>query len=363
MGNRTGIGDWQPVGRAQDLPLADARLHALPLRDMAGDLLAIDIISRGRQVTRRWRTGRDGAFAFATALTGDAGPGLVAALRGILAADARRRGTAPQVMGIVNVTPDSFSDGGLAAEHDAAIARGRQLAAEGATIIDVGGESTRPGAEPVAEAEEWRRVAPVLRALLDDGLTVSIDTRKASVMTEAAALGVPIINDVSALTHDAASLAAAAATRADIVLMHAQGDPTTMQQNPTYDDVVLDVFDALQARIDACVGAGIDRGRLIADPGIGFGKTFPQNLALLRHLPLFDGLGVPLLVGASRKGFVGWLTGVKLAGDRLGGSLGAALFAAAAGADILRVHDVRATAEALTVFGAAAHGQPPTRSA
>lgn len=362
MTRETGIGDWQAVPRAEDLAVADGRLYALPRRDAAGELLAVDIVSRAGTV-RRWRTGRDGAVAFATALSGDSGPALMAALRGIEAATERRQAKHPRVMGIVNVTPDSFSDGGLAAEHDAAIARGRQLAAEGATIIDVGGESTRPGAEPVAEAEEWRRVEPVLRALLADGLTVSIDTRKARIMTAAAGLGVPIINDVSALGHDPASLGAAAATGADIVLMHSQGDPTVMQQNPTYDDVVLDVFDELRLRIDSCVAAGIPQARLIADPGIGFGKTFPQNLALLRHLPLFEGLGVPLLVGASRKGFIGWLTGVKTAGDRMGGSLGAALFAASAGADILRVHDVRATVEALTVLGAAAHGQAPAGSA
>ena len=362
MTSETGIGAWQTVARPADLAVAGATLHALPLRDTAGELLAIDVISRA-ETTRRWRTGRDGAVAFAAALPDGSGPALMQALRGIEAAGVRRARVPVQVMGIVNVTPDSFSDGGLAAEHDTAIARGRQLAAAGASIIDVGGESTRPGAAPVAAAEEWRRVEPVLRALLADGLTVSIDTRKAAIMTAAAGLGVPIINDVSALGHDPASLAAAAATDAAVVLMHAQGDPTTMQQNPTYGDVVLDVFDELRARIDACMAAGIPRHRLIADPGIGFGKTFPQNLALLRHLPLFDGLGVPLLVGASRKGFVGWLTGVKTAGDRLGGSLGAALFAASAGADILRVHDVRETVEALTVFGAAAHGQDPSRPA
>lgn len=373
--NRTdGIGCWVRVDDPRDLqPNGNGdnatAFHALPQRDVSGDLLAIDVIARGAE-TRCWRTGPDGAMALAAGLPDVPGRALTSHLRGVGAASRRyRTRAAAAVMGIVNVTPDSFSDGGVAAEHATAIARGRQLAAEGASTIDVGGESTRPGAEPVAAAEEWRRVAPVLEALLADGLSVSIDTRKAGVMTAAAALGVPIINDVSALTHDPAALSAVAPLTAQIVLMHAQGDPTTMQQNPSYDDVVLDVFSQLQARIDACLAAGIAHDRLIADPGIGFGKTFPQNLALLRHLPLFEGLGVPLLVGASRKGFVGWLTGVKQAGDRLGGSLGAALFAGAQGADILRVHDVRETVEALTVFGAAAtgrahrHGQAPAPSA
>mgnify|MGYP000123574447 CR=1 FL=1 len=367
MDRTDGIGNWVRVDDPRDLGRATgagdaARFHARPLRDTGGDLLAVDVIARGAE-TRCWRTGRDGAMALAAGLPDLPGRALTASLRGIEAASLRfGNRAAAAVMGIVNVTPDSFSDGGVAAEHAAAIARGRQLAAEGASIIDVGGESTRPGAEPVAESEEWRRVAPVLEALLADGLSVSIDTRKAGIMTAAAALGVPIINDVSALTHDPAALDAVAPLDARIVLMHAQGDPTTMQQNPTYDDVVLDVFTELQARIDTCIAAGIARQRVSADPGIGFGKTFPQNLALLRHLPLFEGLGVPLLVGASRKGFVGWLTGVKQAGDRLGGSLGAALFAGAQGADILRVHDVRETVEALTVFGAAGHGSTGGRA-
>ncbi|MDF1722082.1 MAG: dihydropteroate synthase [Minwuia sp.] len=361
MDTTDGIGTWRRVGDPRDLYATAGSegmvtFHALPVRDVTGELLAIDVVARGAE-TRRWRTGADGAMALAASLPDAPGRALSASLRGIrMASERQRNRAATAVMGIVNVTPDSFSDGGVAAEHATAIARGRQLAGEGAAIIDVGGESTRPGAEPVAAGEEWRRVAPVLEALLADGHCISIDTRKAAIMAKAGALGVPIINDVSALTHDPAALAAVAPLDARVVLMHAQGDPTTMQQNPTYDDVVLDVFSQLQARISACVTAGIAPDRLIADPGIGFGKTFPQNLALLRHLPLFEGLGVPLLVGASRKGFVGWLTGVKQAGDRLGGSLGAALFAAAQGADVLRVHDVRETVEALTVFGAAGHG-------
>jgi dihydropteroate synthase len=260
----------------------------------------------------------------------------------------------PKLMGIVNVTPDSFSDGGQTAETDTAIAHGMRLAAEGAHILDVGGESTRPGSEGVAAAEELARVIAVIAGLAGAGHIVSCDTRKARVMREAVAAGAALINDVSALQFDCESLATVAELGCPVVLMHAQGDPKTMQLSPSYADVVLDVYDALEARIEACVAAGIARHRLIADPGIGFGKTFRHNLDLLSQLTILHGLGVAVLVGLSRKGFIGALTGEKTAAARDSGSIGGAVQAALNGAHILRVHDVKATTAALAVALAAA---------
>ena len=260
----------------------------------------------------------------------------------------------PLIMGIVNVTPDSFSDGGKNAQAGLAIAHGLQLAKEGADILDVGGESTRPGSEGVPLDEELARVIPVIEALARAGHKVSCDTRKAAVMTAALAAGATIINDVSALTHDPLAMAAMAKTDCPVILMHAQGDPKTMQLAPVYEDVALNVYDALEARIAMCVAAGIAKDRLIADPGIGFGKSFRHNLDLLRQFTLFHGLGVPLLMGLSRKGFIGALTGEKLAANRVNGSVGGAVWSALNGAHILRVHDVRATVEALAVARASA---------
>ena len=260
----------------------------------------------------------------------------------------------PLIMGIVNVTPDSFSDGGRNAHTDSAIALGLQLAKDGADILDVGGESTRPGSEGVPVDEELSRVIPVIEALAKAGHKVSCDTRKTAVMTAALAAGATIINDVSALQYDPLAMAAMAKATCPVILMHAQGDPKTMQLSPEYQDVALDVFDALEARIALCIAAGIAGDRLIADPGIGFGKSFRHNLDLLRQFTLFHGLGVPLLMGLSRKGFIGALTGEKQAGNRVNGSVGGAVWSALNGAHILRVHDVRATVEALAVVRAAA---------
>jgi dihydropteroate synthase len=260
----------------------------------------------------------------------------------------------PRIMGIVNVTPDSFSDGGRYLGHEAAIAHALQLEAEGAEILDIGGESTRPGADPVGLEEEWDRVGPVIEALATrTRARLSIDTRKAEIMRRAAQAGVHLINDVSALTHDPASLATTAGTGLPVVLMHALGDPRTMQDKPVYDDVVLDVCDMLEARVEACEAAGIPRARLIVDPGIGFGKTLAHNLALLGSLSLFHGLGCAVMLGASRKSFIGRLTGTTGADNRLPGSLAAALIGAAQGVQFLRVHDVAATRQALTVWEAA----------
>lgn len=260
----------------------------------------------------------------------------------------------PKLMGIVNVTPDSFSDGGQTAEVEPAIAHGLRLAAEGAHILDVGGESTRPGSDAVPVEGELARVMPVIESLARTGHVVSCDTRKASVMRQAAGAGAAIINDVSALQFDAESLVTVAELGCPVVLMHAQGDPRTMQLNPTYDDVALDVYDGLEARIAACNAAGMARGNIVVDPGIGFGKTFRHNLDLLNQLTLLHGLGVAVLVGLSRKGFVGALTGEKTAAARVSGSVGGAVQAALNGAHILRVHDVKATAAALAVALAAA---------
>lgn len=257
----------------------------------------------------------------------------------------------PRLMGVVNVTPDSFSDGGRYLAADAAIAHGLQLEAEGADILDIGGESTRPGAEPISIEDECRRVLPVIEGLARHArVPLSVDTRNAEVMRRAVQSGARIINDVSALAHDPQSLEVAAASGVPVVLMHAQGDPRTMQRNPVYDNVVLDVYDALEARIEACEKAGIPRERLIVDPGIGFGKTLAHNLALLGALSTFHGLGCAALLGASRKSFIGKLTGGVLADDRLPGSLAAAVLGAAQGVQIIRAHDVAATRQALAVW-------------
>ncbi len=258
----------------------------------------------------------------------------------------------PLVMGILNVTPDSFSDGGSMVDRAAAVSA---MVAAGADIIDVGAESTRPGAVAVPMAEEMRRLGEVLPAL--GGVRWSVDTRKAGVMAAALDAGAAMINDVSALTHDPAALALVAARGCPVVLMHHQGSPETMQVAPTYHDVLLDVYDWLAARIAACEAAGIGPERIIVDVGIGFGKTLAHNLTLLRGLTLFHGLGVPLLLGASRKalisGIAGGLSGGVDMTARLPGSLALALHGAGCGAQLLRVHDVSETVQALAVWRAA----------
>jgi dihydropteroate synthase len=260
----------------------------------------------------------------------------------------------PRLMGIVNVTPDSFSDGGRFLAPQDAIVQALRLEAEGADIIDVGAESTRPGSDPVGLDEELSRVMPVLEGLAQRlRVPFSIDTRKAEVMRRAAAVGAALINDVSALAHDPRSLEVAAETGLPVVLMHAQGDPRTMQVKPHYDDVVLDVYDWLAVRIEACERAGIPISRLIVDPGIGFGKTLAHNLALIGAMSIFHGLGCAVMLGASRKSFIARLSAAP-ADDRLGGSIAAAIAAAAQGVQILRVHDVAATRQALAVWEGAA---------
>ncbi|MDQ2631938.1 MAG: dihydropteroate synthase [Actinomycetota bacterium] len=251
-------------------------------------------------------------------------------------------------MGVVNVTPDSFSDGGLYLDPGAAIAHGRELAAAGAEILDVGGESTRPGAEVVPEDEELRRVVPVIRGLADLECQISVDTSKARVAEAALDAGAEIVNDVTALRGDPEMAALCAERGATVVLMHMLGDPRTMQDDPRYDDVVAEVKAFLAERLEAAIAAGIAEERLWLDPGIGFGKTGAHNMELLRRLGELRELGRPLVIGTSRKSFIGKVDG-SAAGERLGGTIASSVLAAAEGADVLRVHDVAEMRQALAV--------------
>ncbi|MHA1572036.1 MAG: dihydropteroate synthase, partial [Alphaproteobacteria bacterium] len=260
----------------------------------------------------------------------------------------------PRIMAIVNATPDSFSDAGDQGSTAAAIGHGLAMAEAGAQIIDVGGESTRPGADPVSPEAECRRVVPVVTSLAERGLTVSIDTRRAMVMATALAAGATIINDVHALGGQG-SMAVAAQSGAHIVLMHMQGEPKTMQAAPDYAHILLDIYDFLEARIESCSHSGIDRRRLCIDPGIGFGKTAGHNFTLIAGLAMFHGLGCPLLLGASRKSFIAHAAPSQAESPpkaRLGGSIAAALAAADRGVQFLRVHDVAQTQQALAVRAA-----------
>ena len=259
----------------------------------------------------------------------------------------------PRIMGILNVTPDSFSDGGRFLAPEAALTQA-QVMARGADVLDIGGESTRPGAAEVELAEEVARTAPVIAALRAGGLEVpiSIDTRKATVAKAALAAGAGIVNDVAAMGFDPAVAEVVAAAGAPIILMHAVKTPATMQDDPRYDDVLLDVYDFLKDRIAVAEAAGIPRARIMVDPGIGFGKTAAHNLTLIRGLSLFHDLGVPVLLGASRKRFIGTIGGEDLAERRMPGSVAVALAGAAQGAQVLRVHDVAETRQALRLWQA-----------
>ncbi|MDP2083464.1 MAG: dihydropteroate synthase [Pseudotabrizicola sp.] len=260
----------------------------------------------------------------------------------------------PRLMGILNVTPDSFSDGGLFLKPEAAMMQARAMAAQ-ADILDVGGESTRPGAAEVTADEETARTAPVIAAMRAAGIdrAVSIDTRKAAVAQAALNAGAGIVNDVTALQFDPAMAGLVADAGVPVILMHSLATPATMQDNPVYEDVLLDVYDALAARVAMAEAAGIDRRRIAIDPGIGFGKTLAHNLALLARLSLFHSLGLPLLLGASRKRFIGTLTGEDEAARRMPGSIAVALAGVAQGVQMIRVHDVRDTRAALTLWQAA----------
>ncbi|MEK9722140.1 MAG: dihydropteroate synthase [Rhodospirillaceae bacterium] len=260
----------------------------------------------------------------------------------------------PRIMGIVNVTPDSFSDGGEAFRVDDAVVRGLAMVAAGADILDVGGESTRPGAEPVSPDDEIARVRPVIARLTAAGALVSIDSRRADVMAAAVDAGAAIVNDVTALTGDPDSLSLVAGRGVPVILMHMQGEPRTMQDDPTYDVPSADIRDYLAERIAACAAAGIPRERIAVDPGIGFGKTLEHNLELLAHMDAFHALGCAVVLGASRKSFIGRLSNAEDPHDRTPGSIAAALAARARGVQIFRVHDVAETRQAFDVWEAIA---------
>lgn len=257
----------------------------------------------------------------------------------------------PKLMGVVNVTPDSFSDGGQYLDPAAAVRHGDELVGDGAEILDVGGESTRPGAVEVDEAEELRRVLPVVQGLGKSGAVISIDTSKLVVAEAALDAGASIVNDVTAFKHDPEMAELCAERGVGVVLMHMPGNPRTMQDDPRYDDVVDDVKAFLAERMEFAVGQGIDQERIWLDPGIGFGKTLAHNLELLRRLGELRELGRPLVVGTSRKSFIGKVDGSDVE-DRIGGSIATSVLAAAEGADVLRVHDVAEMAQALAVTNA-----------
>ena len=304
---------------------------------------------------RRPGGGADRQLVAASAFSGEAAAGRLISLAARLTAPRPAwAGLAldrPLVMGIVNVTPDSFSDGGAFLDPAAAIAQGLALQAAGADILDIGGESTRPGAAPVSPEIEAARVVPVIRALAAAGATVSVDTRRRQVMEAALDAGARIVNDVTALG-DLGALGLVVARRVPVVLMHMQGEPQTMQQAPRYDMPALDLFDFFEARLDVCEAAGLDRGRVLIDPGIGFGKNLAHNVALLQDLALLRATGCGVLLGVSRKSFIGTLSGTIDIGDRMAGSLAAGLDGVGRGADVLRVHDVAETVQALRLLRA-----------
>ncbi len=264
----------------------------------------------------------------------------------------------PCVMGILNVTPDSFSDGGEALGVDAALAKAHALWRAGADILDIGAESTRPGAPPVGEEEELRRLLPVLEAVADRiPIPISVDTSKAGVMRAAWGLGAGLFNDITALRGDPLALPTAAELGVPVCLMHMRGRPRDMQRLTHYEDVLTEVRDFLAERIDACVRGGIARERIVIDPGFGFAKDLADNLILLRHLDALGELGLPILAGLSRKAMIGAITGTGGGRDRVMGSVAAALWALHKGAAILRVHDVAETVQAVRMWGALAHGK------
>ncbi|MFO1060467.1 MAG: dihydropteroate synthase [Dongiaceae bacterium] len=345
----------RPVGllRGRD---ARAALEAGLARPLAGGPVAFAAVEvalrQGRRIARRlfpldafdgWLAGAGAAGA----------AGLAAAVARLAAPRPPFAGLPldrPLVMGVVNVTPDSFSDGGDHADPAAAIARGRAQREAGADILDIGGESTRPGAAPLPAAEEAERIVPVIAALAGEGAVVSVDSRHAAVMAAALEAGARIVNDVTALAGDPASLGLVAARRCPAVLMHMRGDPATMQKDPRYLDAPLDLHDYLAERLACCRAAGIAEADLAVDPGIGFGKTAAHNLDLIDRLALLHGLGVPLLLGVSRKSFIGRLSRGEPPKQRLPGSLAAALAAFDRGCQIIRVHDVAETAQARALW-------------
>lgn len=261
-------------------------------------------------------------------------------------------GPDPVIMGIVNVTPDSFSDGGKFYNQNKAIEHGLRLVEEGAAILDIGGESTRPGAEVIDPEEEISRVVPVIEGLRGKAPWISIDTRNAQTMRAALAAGANCINDISGLTYDPEALSVAAGANVPIILMHSQGTPRTMQKNPSYTNVIEDIYAFFEERLEACKTARIEKKNLILDVGIGFGKTLEHNVLLLGNIKRFQDLGCPLLLGTSRKGFIGALSQNEPPESRQGGSLASALWGLSQGVQIFRVHDVAQTAQAFAVYRA-----------
>ncbi len=307
--------------------------------------------------------GQDLWFTHAEKLTRDGDPVLVAVNdipEEVISRLTRKRAAVagldmavPQIMGILNATPDSFSDGGLHNSVEAAVSAAKSMVTHGASILDIGGESTRPGAPYVPEAEEIERTRPLISAICaETDALVSIDTRKASVAEAAWAAGAGLINDVSGFTFDPDLAPFCARVAAPVCLMHMQGDPATMQDDPQYDDVLLDVYDFLNGQIEHLEGLGLNRNQIIADPGIGFGKTEAHNLTLLRNLSLFHGLGCPILLGVSRKGFIGQIGKEPRKDARAPGSIAVALAGLSQGVQIIRVHDVAETAQALRLWTA-----------
>ena len=264
----------------------------------------------------------------------------------------------PRIMGIVNVTPDSFSDGGEALRVEDAVSRGRAMLAAGADILDIGGESTRPGATPVSVDEECARVSPVIETLADEGALISIDSQRAAVMRTAVAAGAKIVNDVTALDGDPDAAAVVAETGVSVILMHMQGAPQTMQENPTYDVPSRDIRDYLAGRIAVCEAADISRDRIAVDAGIGFGKTLDHNLELLAHMDVLHALACAVVLGVSRKSFIGRLTGAEDPQERVAGSVAAALATRDLGVQIFRVHDVAQTRQAFDVWEAIRRTHP-----
>ena len=265
----------------------------------------------------------------------------------------------PRIMGILNVTPDSFSDGGKFVDPKVAIDHAATMATQGADIIDIGGESTRPGATEVSIAEEIERIAPVIKAVCAAIDTpISIDTRKSSVAKAAVETGAQIVNDVSGLTFDPTLAEYCASSQVPICIMHTQGTPDVMQDNPSYEDVVLDVYDFLQTQMTILIAAGVPKNNIIVDPGIGFGKTLQHNLALLNRISLFHSLGVPVLLGASRKGMIRTIAGAEAAQDRMPGSVAIALNAVSQGVQLFRVHDVAETRQAFDLWQSILRGEP-----
>jgi dihydropteroate synthase len=330
LGLLSGAAAREAVAAGEAAPLLGVRAY-LAARLIETDRPAAPV--RARDIGADWATERDRLAAMPSAWAG-------------------LPTTRPAVMGVLNVTDDSFSDGGRTADTPAAIAAGRAMAEAGADMIDVGGESTRPGAEPIDPREECRRVLPVIGALAAEGIAVSCDTRNAATMAEALAAGARAINDVSGLTHDPDAAHVVASAGCPVVLMHMRGTPGTMRGLARYGDVALEVLEELQQRLAIAVDAGIERNRILLDPGFGFAKTAYQNLILLRRLSLFLNLGCRLLAGLSRKSFIGKLALEPRAERRAAGSIASGLAAVEQGASVLRVHDVPATVQALRVWNA-----------